>query len=190
MASTGSFFEIPDPPRFKDARLAALYGYWHELGEEARGLPSIQAFDALRVPRILANIWIVEVVPDNRRFRIRLAGDNINAVYGRNVGGQFFRDVFEPGDLPNIIDRYTRALSEPSIFYATGSVYAAAGRLSSGERLGLPMLGRSGLTDTLLGATCYGERITREGGVLLTGDVAEFRPIRAANHRAPRIQGG
>jgi hypothetical protein len=190
MASTGSRFEIPDPPRLKDARLVALYSYWHELGEQACGLPSIQAFDALRVPRILANAWIIEVAADSGRFRIRLAGDNINAIYGRNIGGQFFRAVFEPSDLPSIIDRYSRALSEPSIFHATGSVYAAAGRFSDGERLGLPMLGRSGLTDTLLGATCYGERIARAGGVLLTGDVAEFRPVRAANHRAPRIAGG
>jgi hypothetical protein len=190
MASTGAGFEIPHPPPLTDTRLESLYAYWHALGVAAGGLPAVQAFDPLHLPKVLANIWILEVAPDTRRFRMRLAGENINAIYGRNIGGQYFRDLFEPNDLENIIERYTRALGGPAVFHATGSVYAAAGRLTVGERLGLPMLGRSGITDTLLGATVYGARTERHPDVLITGDVAQFFPLRAANHRAPGIAGG
>ena len=190
MADEGASFEVRSPPPLADARLQSLYKYWHALALEAGGLPSIQAFDPLHLPRILGNIWILEVDPDSQRFRMRLAGENINTIYRRNIGGQFFRDIFDPSDLDIVIARYTRALGEPAIFHATGAVYAAAGRLSVGERLGLPMLGRSGLTDTLIGATIYGERVERDRELLITGDEPKFFTIRAANHRAPGIASG
>jgi hypothetical protein len=190
MANTMSGFDIPQRPSLEDERLRSLFAYWRALGDAADGLPAVQAFDPLHLPKLLANIWILEVAPSTRRFRMRLAGENINAIYGRNVGGQYFRDLFEPNDLEGIVARYTRALGEPAIYYATGAVYAAAGRLTTGERLGLPMLGRSGITDTLLGATVYGARSERHPDVLTTGDVPQFLPFRAANHRAPDIAGG
>ena len=184
-----SGFEIETPPPIGDRHLRLLYDYWRELGRAADGLPQVQAFDPLHLPQVLAHIWILEVEPDTRRFRMRLAGENINAVYGRNIGGQYFADIFEPTDIESIVDRYTHCLTQPALFRATGSVYVAAGRLSQGERLGLPMIGRSGLTDTLLGATIYGNRLERGAEVLITGDLPQFFPIRAANHKAPEIAG-
>ena len=52
-----------------------------------------------------------------------------------------------------MVTRYSRALAEPAILRAIGAAYVAAGRLIQGERLAVPMLGRTGLTDTMLGAT-------------------------------------
>ncbi len=190
MASHSAGFEIETPPKLADIRLRSLYDYWHALGVEAGGLPSLPSFDPLRLPKVLANIWVLEVAPETHRFRMRLAGESINAIYGRNIGGLFFSDLFEPSDLPTVVARYTRALNEPAIFCARGAVYAAAGRYCGGERLGLPMLGRSGLADTLLGATVYGGRVDRNGTVLVTGDVPQFYPVRAANHRPAEIAGG
>ncbi|MGH6892340.1 MAG: PAS domain-containing protein [Dongiaceae bacterium] len=190
MASESVGFEIEAPPKLADARLQSLYDYWHALGVQAGGLPSLQSFDPLRLPKLLANIWALEVAPDTHRFRMRLAGENINAIYGRNIAGQFFSDIFEAHDLPTIVERYSRALHEPAIFCATGRVYAAAARYWVGERLGLPMLGRSGQADTLLGATVYGGRTDPNMAVLITGDVPRFHPIKVANHRPVEIAGG
>ena len=121
---------------------------------------------------------------------MRLAGEDINTIYGRSIAGQYFRDIFEPSDMVTVVARYTRALTEPAVFHASGSVYAAAGRLSVGERLGLPMLGRSGATDTLLGATVYLRDLNRARPVRIAGDEPHFHRIRAANHSAPEIAGG
>jgi hypothetical protein len=179
--------EIDTPPSLSDAGLQALYEYWFALGVQAGGMPPLQAFDPLHLPKLLPNVWILEVAPDTRRFRMRLAGENINAIYGRNVGGQYFTDVFERTEVDLIISRYTRALTEPAIFTATGAVYAAAGRFFQGERLSLPMMGRTGLTDTMLGATIYGSRPVESGSVQVTGGVPKFYPFRAANHRPPQV---
>ena len=184
-----SGFEIETPPPIADGNLRALYQYWRELAQAAGGLPAIQAFDPLHLPKILPQIWIVEVDAATRRFRVRLAGENINAIYGRNIGGQYFRDVYDPADLDTMVARYGRCLTQPAIFRATGSVYAAAGRLTAGERLALPMLGRGGITDTLLGATAYGGKAERLADVLITGDAPEFFAVRAGNHTPPVIEG-
>ena len=184
-----SGFEVATPPPIADAHLRSLSQYWRERAQAAGGLPSIQAFDPLYLPKVLQHIWIVEVDGATQRFRVRLAGEKINAIYGRNIGRQYFRDVYDPSDLDIIVARYGRCLTQPAIFRATGSVYAAAGRLTAGERFALPMLGRGGVTDTLLGATVYGGKIERHPGVLITGDVPEFFPIHAANHKPPVIVG-
>jgi hypothetical protein len=184
-----SGFEIEVSPPVADGHLRSLYLYWRELAQTAGGLPQVQSFDPLHLPKVLQHIWIVEVESATQRFRLRLAGENINAIYGRNIGGQYFRDVYDPTDVDTIVARYSRCLSQPAIFRATGSVYAAAGRLTAGERLALPMLGRGGVTDTLLGATVYGGKVEQQDGVLVTGDVPEFFPVRAGNHKPPVIAG-
>ena len=187
-----SGFHIETPPVLADARLRSLYDYWHALAVAAGGLPSIQSFDPLHQPKLLSNLWILEVAPDSRRFRMRLAGENINAVYRRNIGGQYLSDVFQPSEIALMVERYSRALAEPAIVRAIGAVYVAAGRLTQGERLALPMLGRSGLTDTMLGATLYDERSIEPGAVhVVLSNEPSFYPVRAANHRPPpHIAGG
>ena len=184
-----SGFEVQTPPPIADAHLRSLYLYWRALAQAAGGLPQVQAFDPLHLPKVLQHIWIVEVDSASHRFRVRLAGESINAIYGRNIGGQDFHDVYDPSDLDTIIARYGRCLSQPAIFRATGSIYAAAGRLTAGERLALPMLGRSGVTDTLLGATIHGGKVAQQDDVLVTGDVPEFFPVHAGNHKPPVIAG-
>ena len=183
--------QIETPPVLADARLRPLYEYWLALGQAAGGLPAIQAFDPLHLPRLLANLWILEVAQDTHRLRMRLAGENINAIYRRNIGGQYFSDVFQLSEIALMVERYTRALSEPAIVRAIGAVYVTAGRLSQGERLALPMLGRSGLTDTMLGATFYDERSIERGDVrVVLSNEPSFYPVRAANHRPPPLIAG
>ncbi len=185
-----SAFGVETPPVVADGHLKSLYDYWHALGTLADGLPSVQAFDPLHLPRLLPNLWILEVAPDTRRFRMRLAGENINVIYRRNIGGQYFSDVFARSEIELLVARYTRALSEPCIVRVLGAVYAAAGRLSQGERLALPMLGRSGVTDTMLGATVYDEHAMDPGSIQVMNNEPAFYRVRAANHRPPQIAGG
>lgn len=183
-------FALETQPQLHDPGLRLLYDHWLELAEAADGLPPLQEFDALHLPRLLPNMWIIEVEPSTGRFRMRLAGENINAIYGRSIAGQYFKDVFQPGDAEIIAARYARALSEPAIFHASGSVYAAGGNLTVGERLGLPMLGRGGSTNTLLGATVYRSPLERIEAVRLSNAEPHFHRIRAANHQAPEIARG
>jgi hypothetical protein len=183
-------FALETQPELQDPGLRSLYDYWLTLAKGADGLPSVQSFDPLHLPKLLPNVWIIEVELGTERFRMRLTGENINAIYGRGIAGLYFKDVFQPGDVEIIVARYARALSEPAIFHASGSVYAAGGNLTVGERLGLPMLGREGQTNTLLGATVYRRPLDKIAAVRLSDAQPHFHPIHAANHQAPEIAGG
>lgn len=183
-------FALETQPELQDPGLRLLYDYWLDLADAARGLPSVQAFDPLHLPKLLPNVWIIEVEPASRRFRMRLTGENINAIYGRSIAGLYFTDVFQPGDVEIILARYSRALREPAVFHASGSVYAAGGNLTVGERLGLPMLGREGRSNTLLGATVYRSPLEKIAAVRLSHADPHFHRIRAANHQAVEIAGG
>ena len=189
MSSLVSGPRLESLPRFTHVALRRLFDYWTALGAQADGLPSLKNFDPLDLPQLLPNIWIVEVEAASHRFRIRLAGESINETYGRNIGGRYFADVFGPMDVNIIVARYRRCLTEPAIFYARGNVYAAAGRLCIGERLGLPMIGRSGGTDTLIGVTCFGGRVVPKSPLNTTGDLAEYHKIHASNHTRVEIAG-
>jgi hypothetical protein len=188
--TAGPAFEIETQPDIEDPGLRSLYEHWCELATAAGGLPLLQSFDPARLPKLLPNVWIVEVVPYSHRFRMRLTGEKINLIYGRNIAGQYFRDVFEASDVDRIVARYARALGEPAIFHASGSVYAAGNRKSVGERIGLPMVGRTGGTDTLLGATVYRERLDSVAPVLVTTDQPRFHRLRVSNHRRVEVAGG
>ena len=183
-------FALETQPELQDPGLRLLYDYWLTLADEDTGLPSVQRFDPLYLPKLLPNVWILEVEPATHRFRMRLTGENINAIYGRSIAGLYFKEVFQPGDVEIIVARYTRALTEPSIFHASGMVYAAGGSLTVGERLGLPMLGREGRTNTLLGATVYRSPLDKIAAVRLSDAQPHFHLIRAANHQAVEIAGG
>lgn len=182
--------EIESPPPVAVPDLRALFDYWQELGAQAGGLPALRDFDVLRLPRLLPNMWVAEVEPESGRFRMRLAGESINAIYRRSIARKFFAEVFEPAEIDAITARYKRALTEPAIYYAKGHVYAAAGQYCTGERLGLPMLGGDGGTRILLGATFYGHRADESVPLSPVGDTSQFHAVRAANHRAVEIAGG
>jgi len=183
-------FAIATQPELADVGLRSLYEYWQRLAANAAGLPALPSFDPLQLPRLLPNVWIVEVEPATHRFRMRLTGESINAIYGRNIAGLYFREVSAPADFDRIVRRYSTALGEPAIYHAGESVYAAGGLLSVGERLGLPMVGRSGRTDTLFGATTYRTNLNGRAHVAPAGDEPCYHRIHAANHRTVEIAGG
>ena len=181
---------IGTPPELTDASVLGLYNYWLALAKEARGLPNLHHFDPMRLPHLLPNIWLIEVDPGNDRFRLRLAGEQINAIYRRSIGRKYFSEVFDPRDMPRIIERYKRALQEPAVFHATGRVYASAGHYCIGERLGLPMLGSDGGTRILMGVTVYSHRINYQIALRPSDEEPRFHAIQAVNHRPVEVSGG
>jgi len=191
MTSESTGFAIDTPPTLTNAALRVLYEHWLGLCRDAGGLPQLQSFDPLTLPRLLPHIWIIEVDAESHRLRMRLAGESINAIYGRNVGGRYFRDVFDLATTCDLmVRRYSRVLSEPAVLHCEGSVYSAAGRAIRGERVGMPMLGRTGSTEAVLGLTIYFESRPRSLDDPLLPATEHFYRIRAANHRAPEIAGG
>ena len=67
---------IPLPPQGEPhPRIARMIAYWREFAPGPGLLPGKQHFDPMRVPDLLPNLWLLEVVRegDTRRYRFRVA---------------------------------------------------------------------------------------------------------------------
>jgi len=52
----------------------AIYDYWCRKAPAPGLLPGRRHLDPAEIPRLLPHIWLVDVVDDVRRFRVRLVG--------------------------------------------------------------------------------------------------------------------
>ena len=65
---------VTRPPTAAKPEIVALYDYWRSKMPAAGMLPGRQHVDPLDIPKLLPHVWLVDVVDDVRRFRIRLIG--------------------------------------------------------------------------------------------------------------------
>src|SRR5882672_5085787 len=79
----------------KDERLRRLLRHWLEC--RGGGLATKRsAIDPTAIGPILSSVWLCDYEPADRRFRMRLAGEDINRLYGRNVTQSYFEEIIEP----------------------------------------------------------------------------------------------
>ncbi len=65
---------ITRPPLGAKPGIVAIYDYWRSKAPAPGVLPGRRHIDPADIPRLLPNIWLVDVVEDPRRFRVRLIG--------------------------------------------------------------------------------------------------------------------
>ena len=79
----------------RDERLRRLLRHWLE--RRGDGLaPRRSAIDPTAIGPILASVWMCDYLPADRRFRMRLAGEDINRLDGRNVTQCMFEEIIGP----------------------------------------------------------------------------------------------
>jgi hypothetical protein len=171
----------------KDERLRRLLQHW--LDRRGDGLaPRRSAIDPTAIGSILSGVWMCDYEPTDRRFRMRLAGEDINRLYGRNVTQCYFEEIIEPAMLPDILRRYRRVVEEPAILHCGGHIYLASNRSEVGERLVLPLMDDSGAIRHVIGASVYRMDLKVGGGPIMRESMTEtFTPLHeAATERAIR----
>ena len=161
----------------KDERLRRLLRHWLE--RRGDGLtPRRSAIDPTAIAPILSIIWLCDFLPADRRFRMRLAGEEINQLYGRNVTQCSFEEIIAPALLDDVMGRYRRVVEEPAILHCSGHVYLASNRSDVGERLVLPLSDDSGAVLHMIGATVYRLELKLGEGPITRESMTEtFTPL-------------
>lgn len=72
--------------------MQSIVNYWQSIHPEG-GLPGRQHLDPVDIPRLLANIRLVDVVGDPPRFRVRLTGTRLTAFFGGGDTGRWLDDI-------------------------------------------------------------------------------------------------
>lgn len=157
---------MADFPHVSDERLRSVLAHWFEI-RRGRLLPSRLDIDPGRIRAALPYVWLCDYEPESGSFRYRLAGEEVNALYGISLAG---RDLGEslPGDIaPGALARYRNMAQEPVVIHMKGKIHFTDGRAFDGERLVLP-LGADGVRmDTLWGAVVCS---WHGGGGILEGE--------------------
>src|SRR5271156_7010638 len=65
---------ISVPPANAHAKIRAVYDYWLGKAPDAGKLPGRQHLDPIHIPKLLENIWLIDVVGAAARLRFRLIG--------------------------------------------------------------------------------------------------------------------
>ena len=102
-AAAVSGLPIPDECHPK---VRALYDYWRSV-HPPTGLPGRQHIDPIVIPRLLPNVWLIDVVHDPLRFRLRLLGTRVVAYAGEDNTGKWLDERW-----PEYIDMPLRQIVE------------------------------------------------------------------------------
>jgi hypothetical protein len=136
----------------KTQRLRMLLEHYLEARGDRR-MPSRRDIDALRLGPALPIIWISEYEPAAATFRYRLAGEEVNEIWGFSVAGHLLSDFVQPERFGPTNDSFLKVLRDEAALIASGAVYRCSGRIGIGERLVLPLASDGETADGLIGAT-------------------------------------
>lgn len=74
-------------------RIKSVYRYW-DGKRTGRLMPRRADLDPLEIPKLLPDMGLVDVVPDERRYVYRLIGTNEALMRGRDPTGQAVKDAY------------------------------------------------------------------------------------------------
>lgn len=156
--------------------LRALAEHWQQARGERR-MPGWSGIDALKLGPHLANIWAWKYDAATDSFTGRLAGEAINAIFGRSLRGVAMREFFSPAAYALVFPRHRRVVTEPCLAHGSGPVFLHVGRRGHGERIILPLAEDGTHGDGLIGMTVYDLPMGPSdfGKALATEQIAFFR---------------
>jgi len=103
----------------------------------------------------LPYIWVYSYDAAADSFTGRLAGDRIEAIFGKTLRRAPLAEVFPPSEYQDVFQRAKRVVTEPAAFWGEGMVFRQLHRFGYGERVMLPLADDGTHGDGILGCTTY-----------------------------------
>ncbi len=155
--------------------LQVLLAHYLELSQDGR-LPSRQDIDATRLGPVLSMVWVNEYVPETGTFRYRLAGEEVNAIFGASVAGRLLSDFVVGDRFEPVNSNFLRIIGQQVAMVASGPIYRCTDRIALGERLALPLSSDGVTADGIIGATACA-RLTELDKASMREQKTVFVPI-------------
>lgn len=147
-----SFAEFLAAIENPDLRAVAMH--W----DQARGskkMPAWADIDPGAIGPQLPIIWSWKYDRATDLFTGRLAGEEIDSIFGKTMRGADMREFFKDWNYEGVFARNKRVAAEPCLCHGKGLVFIHAGRYGSGERIILPLAADGEHGDGIIGATVY-----------------------------------
>jgi hypothetical protein len=150
--SFGDFFS-----RIASSELQNVARHWNKV-RGARAMPGWRDIQPSQIAAQLPLIWVYRYDRNTDLFTGRLAGDQIEQIFGKSFRGTPMKDIYPAGEYPWLFARAKRVVCEPSLFLGSGMVFRHVERIGKGERIMLPLADDGADGDGVLGATVYEPR--------------------------------
>lgn len=142
-----------------------------------RLMPARGDIDPTAIVPAIGQVWIMEVTPDTDSFRYRLAGEDINMVYGFSLAGKTLEEVHGGENLIGIRERLSQVVNERCILYSHGVTQYRDGETSRHDRLVLPLSDDGQAVSDVIGVTKYAFPRNSKPGDLLHHVIDEITVI-------------
>lgn len=138
-----------------------LYGYWLDIHPGGDLLPGRQHFDPVdlgsRCPQLLQHLWLVDVEPAPRRFRLRLVGSAVYMTSPFARAGHYIDEFIDPASRAETLQTsFSRLVESRQPEFRRGRPRIAANRHAKElTRLSLPLAGDGETVDVIVNITTY-----------------------------------
>lgn len=161
--STSEPLSPPSYPRWRTLAEAArsylvsseaqvLLDCWLAAGSDDRP-PARADLHPEAMPRILADIWLMDYEPAGARLRYRLAGETIRARYAFPLVGKYLDQIVAAEARDTVLSYFRACVELPAVSIVAGRLYHEWERPGYGERLLLPLVAADGTPEGLVGIT-------------------------------------
>ncbi len=136
----------------KSQRLRTLLDHYLMVRGDKR-MPSRHDIDATHLGPVLPIIWVNEYESEAGTFRYRLAGEQVNEIFGTSVSGRLLSDFLAADRFQVINEYFLKIIQDEVAWLASGPIYRCTDRIALGERLALPLSSDGKTADGIIGAT-------------------------------------
>jgi hypothetical protein len=145
---------ITELPPTAHPKAVAIHAYWKKLAPQSGVLPGRKHIDPIDIPSLLENIWLIDVVGEPQRFRVRLIGENIRRL-GNPVKPGDFLDQHLSDAAPAMADlRFVVSERKPLWFRGSAELHHTTTMFEL-ERLFLPLAADGTTVDMVLGFAVF-----------------------------------
>ena len=141
-------------PEAAHPKIRMLHDYWLKAAPAADLLPGRRQIDPLHIPKLLENIWLMDVVGQPPRFRMRLVGGAMRRM-GILVAPGNFVEQFMPEDAPPLGDLRAMVQDHRPVWFRGQAYLPHETQLFALERLFLPLADDGRQVDVILGLTIF-----------------------------------
>ncbi len=143
-------------PAAAHRKIYQLHEYWRRKVEALGRLPARRDIDPLDIPKLLENIWLLDVVGDPNRFRFRLIGGALRRMGLPGKVGNFADEMLPDGSANPVMEDFHGVVRERRPVWFRGQARVPhATSVFELERLFLPLAADGSTVDMLLCMTVF-----------------------------------
>jgi len=138
----------------ENSDLRAVAEHWNH-ARGSKKMPGWSDIDPVAIGKQLPIIWSWKYDRATDSFTGRLAGDEIDAIFGKTMRGADMREFFKDWNYDAIFARHKKVVATPCFAHGNGLVFIHYRRHGKGERIILPLAADGEYGDGIIGATVY-----------------------------------